>query len=927
MSQPVQMTSSMALQALTSVLLLCLLLSYQTVTYFAVLIIAMVWCYSQPVHAARKALSAACVFVTWFYIIRFMANYEGPMNAFDAAYADVIWGGKDGNWFLTQPLLTWAVVATVWSAEHPVFFTVFGVFGAMSGSYALFLPKAKPDTTVPAAYAIGSLTALLCVAMLPLTSSAEALSWWLWGLHVSLIVPKICPAKMLVDRAALYVVLAVLCVFMHFSAPVGPWPNTDCRISISVDTLVCSGLTIAFFLQASECPKSACFFGALVPVVSPGAALAAFCACQQGCWPRLVLFIQRRTAQTLRERSRASDADARWEKGSWMNLGYWKETSHYDTACQQLAAVVGSTAQLSAGDRVLAVACGYGDELRFFKQRFDVKHVTGLEANEEAAKQFGANTDTMRFVRGDVSDMARGRHFFRHDEFNKIVAVDSIYHADRERFLQDCAGLLPAGGVVAVTDVVLSPNAPWWVKEFLSFAGVPKKNHWTQAAYTQRLESAGFQVGKFESLEPHVLRQWFPKSITQHLDYVVVSAELKSTKPRPTAAVVGSGLSGLVAAHLLRKTHDVTIFEARPHPGFAGWEARLPSGQVVDIPLRMIEPHYWSRLVNFCQELDVPMVSTNFTVSLYGSVGVDYLKTEGSLYQSFLRNFGYYFRIATSAVKLGFASPRPGESLREFVDRMGLVDSDFYRIYVRRHLSWVLSCTYAMVDKYPAEIILNFFRSIQGNYFQDKNPTLRIDPSVKALENALLAGKCIKTGCKVAAFGETRSVDGKEFDAVVIASEANAVAKILPRPWTSIFDEFQYHPSHIFVHRDPSLMPENRDDWRAVNVCDDVEGVACQISVWVNAYYGCEGLGGDIFETVNPRHRPKDELIVREVHLQRVVHTSKSAELQRAIAEMQGKEGYYFCGAYSVSGMGLLEQACHSAHLAAEAVWRDMGDK
>merc|ERR1719287_429345 len=100
-----------------------------------------------------------------------MVYYDGP-NSFDGAYADVIWGGAAGNWGLTQMLLTWAVVAMVWSHEAAFAYQIFGLFGAMSAAFLTYdrRPVRKEERNVPVAYAACSLVAFVCIWMLPRTS-------------------------------------------------------------------------------------------------------------------------------------------------------------------------------------------------------------------------------------------------------------------------------------------------------------------------------------------------------------------------------------------------------------------------------------------------------------------------------------------------------------------------------------------------------------------------------------------------------------------------------------------------------------------------------------------------------------------------------------------------------------------------------------
>jgi predicted NAD/FAD-binding protein len=847
------------------------------------------------------------------------------MNSFDAAYADVIWGGADGNWAITQTLLSWAVVATVWSADSSIFYTLFGVLGAMSGSYLLLVPEKRPSPRVPAAYAVCSLLAFVSIAVLPWTTTDHALGWALWVLHVSIIAPRVVGLVVPqpeVDRGTLYAALAVASLIVHLSAGASRWPRTDCQISISVDAVVCALITIGFiFDHVGGRHGLVGLWALLLPLASPGFVLAAFCALEQGAWSKLITRVQLQVAMACRVRD-----GKRPDAATWMNLGYWKEADTYDAACAQLAKLVGDAAGLQKGDRLLSLACGHGDELSFFHDSYELDGTTGLDAQEPShAAQLALGAKGIRLVQGCASDVLRGRGLFCPEEFNRIVGVDSIYHMNKLELLGDIAKLLPEGGTVAFTDVVVAEGTPLWVRAALACMGIPVDNQWTKREYHDKLAGMGLSAVTYESLEPFVLARWLPSTLCRHVDYVLVSAKQEKYVARPTAAVIGSGLAGLAAARLLASTHQVTVFEARSEPGFAGWEAKLPCGNVVDIPLRMIEFQYWRNLVALCRKLGVPLASTNFTVSLYGGGDRRLIETSmSSQFVNVLKNMRWYLGLLSTALQLMIRAPADSETLGRFAERIGQAKSAFYEIGVRRHFSWILSCDYVMVDNYPLEIVSDFFKVILGNFFRRANPTVRIYPSCRRLQDTLLAGRDIKVNCPAPPFGVSKEIGGQRFDVVVIATEANCVSKVLPREWTTIFDEFQYHPSHIFVHRDPSLMPEQKSEWRSVNVCDGADGKACQISVWVNEYYSSVDLGGDVFETVNPRHSPKPETVIRECRLQRVVHTPASAALQAKIAEVQGREGFYFCGAYAVKGLGLLEQALLSANAAVDAVHRDM---
>ena len=171
-----------------------------------------------------------------------------------------------------------------------------------------------------------------------------------------------------------------------------------------------------------------------------------------------------------------------------------------------------------------------------------------------------------------------------------------------------------------------------------------------------------------------------------------------------------------------------------------------------------------------------------------------------------------------------------------------------------------------------------------------------------------------------------RVIDGVKYDAVVLATEASAIKNILSEEiYNEVFSEVKYQPSSIYLHSDASLLPPCRSQWKAFNICQDEEHDMCMLTAWLNMYYTESKLGDkDLFQTWNPHTPPADEDIVKVVHFLRVVHTSETPRILKVIEEEQGVNGFYYAGAYSVGGMGLLEQAAQSGVKVAERIKRDI---
>lgn len=1001
--------------------------------------------------AAHKAipplLSMTIIGITWFYIFRFIFEYQSTSESyFDDAYKDVL----NRHYFTSTHLLTWAMVAVVWVSTDEIelhegkgkgvtSFILYGFLGAMGASFVLLIPSRvlkKQQTEyvqhkrrfIPVIYAITSVMAFYCILMIRpceatnndresdecledqgFGSFLKSFRLYLHGLHLVLVLPIGCtyfipPTKQAqVDSAFFYGIMGTIISLWQLSQLFnGPQssslyqiPETDCQKSIHIDLLCCSILTLyAIYHDVDDCtsgsigPFYKVFVSAFLMTILSPAAVLSFHLCLKNLpatHQDIVGKMQRRMAEHRQRGKEDVDNSDRCGWG-WCNLGLWNNDSdEYGTACENLALALAEQAGLKSGDGVLSCGCGVaGKELALYYSRFDLGHITGIDPHVHIDCSV-FDVQNVRKIRASVEDLIAGRiPVIRPHLFNKIVALDNIYHYSRKLdFFRYCHKNLPTGGKVAVTDIIWRNDPelhPAWVKFALLIMGVKSSCVWTETKYIRHLESLGFSNISIKRIGPHVFGGWkniLPASLVQHLEYGIIVAnkledgsESRGTKNalrKKRVAVIGSGMAGLTAAHTIyssaqSKDIEVIVYEAASQPGLAGNTIQI-GGNLVDVPARMAAVGYYKEYMGLVKKLGISYQVVNTDCIFHGQDGMgNYVK---HIYE---RSAWANFRHAVFTGGLGNLwkmahafSTIPSILANSSSKYQGLSFGDWLHSHLKLYASlpvqandqskhqgwqfshfaqhenaflymaigsfgWMLSCTYQQLIACPADILLPYIDGLGLTKFLGvfkKGDVVRIQPSIKALEHALLYGIHFEGNTKIKNLDEKKIINGIEYDAIICATDANAVPYVV-RKCATVFGKFHYHPSTIYLHKDISLLPENRSNWRTWDVRMEPEQEEPQLTFWLNRYYGEIGFEGNVFQTWAPIKAPKNDCVIKKFEMSRVVHTSESKDMVKLVQDEQGKRGFYYAGSYAVYGMGLLEQAATSGRLAGEQVIQDL---
>lgn len=418
---------------------------------------------------------------------------------------------------------------------------------------------------------------------------------------------------------------------------------------------------------------------------------------------------------------------------------------------------------------------------------------------------------------------------------------------------------------------------------------------------------------------------------------------------KPNIAIVGSGISGLSAAWLLRQSASVTLYESNP-ARFGGHSNTVNIAQTdgvvvpVDTGFIVFNDRNYPNLSALFTELEVDWFDTTMSFALsedrgryeYSGSGVSGLFAQRGNFVS-----PRHWRMLLDIVRFNKAAKQylmsgGDETIGEFVRRHHFA-ADLSDRYLLPMAAAIWSCPTATMDQFPALSLCRFYenhglldlrnrpqwRSVFGGSRRYVDKILDQIGRARCRHDAVLAVWPTASGLQLQSQGGTQ-----HYDQVVFACHADEALALLKEPQpihSELLGAFEYQTNMAWLHSDTSLMPARKSVWSAWNylATSGDDGPHVSVSYWMNLLQklDCEQ---QYFVTLNPMREPQAEKVVECIEYQHPVFSQRAIDAQGRLSQLQGLDGMWFCGSYCGNGFhedGITSAVAVGAGLGVVAPW------
>jgi predicted NAD/FAD-binding protein len=392
-------------------------------------------------------------------------------------------------------------------------------------------------------------------------------------------------------------------------------------------------------------------------------------------------------------------------------------------------------------------------------------------------------------------------------------------------------------------------------------------------------------------------------------------------------AIVGSGISGLTAAYLLGRKHDITVFEANDYIGGHTHTVTVTPAEnayAIDTGFIVCNDRNYPNFLKFMEKLGVTLQPTEMSFSVRNdaenleynghNLNTLFAQRRNLFRPGFIRLVREILRF-NEAARAAIASGNVKDAtLEEFISRHGL-SQNLANNYLLPMVAAIWSCSINQAGAFPLQFFLRFFmnhglldiRNRPQWYVLQGGSHAYIKPMTRNFSERIRLNSPVESVTRHNSHVEIM-VHGKveTFDQVVLACHSDQALAMLgdaSSHETAILGAMAYQDNDVILHSDSTLMPKRRRAWASWNFLagSSADDQPPLVSYCMNILQGIDSKE-NFFVSLNAREKIDPATILGEYRYAHPVYSSESIAAQAQRDRICGANRTHFCGAYWYNG-------------------------
>ena len=392
-------------------------------------------------------------------------------------------------------------------------------------------------------------------------------------------------------------------------------------------------------------------------------------------------------------------------------------------------------------------------------------------------------------------------------------------------------------------------------------------------------------------------------------------------------AIIGTGISGLTAAYLLNKNHNITVFEKNDYIGGHTHTHDISVNNLdyaIDTGFICYNENTYPNFIKLLKILGVESQKTTMGFSVKSlkkdleyagnSISSLFSQKKNIFNPSFLWMLKEIVSFNKKA-KQDLLKITPGKSLDEYLKENRYSEA-FINNYIVPMGAAIWSTKPASILDMSALFFIRFFYNHGLLQVQNRPNWWVIKGGSKQYVNKMIVGfknkirlsnpisKIRRVNGKIEITGDNTKIKDI-FDAVVIATHSNQALDLLSDSTDlelDILSKISYQKNEALLHTDTSILPKNSSAWSSWNYFLDKDpqkpvSLTYNMNILQNLDSEetfCVTLNGS--SLINP------EKIIKKINYHHPLFTVEGLKAQGRKHEICGKNNTYYCGAYWRNG-------------------------